>query len=88
MKKRELKKLTFEEAIEKLEEENNYITTYSILKEFAIDNINNDNLLLAIHILQALEENEAEYYNYDYSAGTFETPTPIESLEDLEDFCR
>ena len=87
MKKRELKKLTFEEAIEKLEEENNYITTYSILKEFAIDNINNDNLFLAIHILQALQENEADYYNYDYSAGTFETPTPITSLEDLEDFC-
>ena len=87
MKKRELKKLTFDEAIEKLEEENNCITTYSILKEFAIDNINNDNLFLAIHILQALEENEAEYYKYDYSAGTFETPTPIENLEDLEDFC-
>ena len=87
MKKRELKKLTFEEAIEKLQEENNYITTYDILKEFAIDNINNDNLLLAIHILQALQEDEAYYYNYDYSAGTFETPTPIKSLEDLEDYC-
>lgn len=87
MKKRELKKLTFEEAIEKLQEENNCITTYDILKEFAIDNINSDNLLLAVHILLALEENEADYYNYDCSAGTFETPTPIESLEDLEDYC-
>lgn len=87
MKKRELKKLTFEEAIEKLEEENNCITTYSMLKEFAIDNINNDNLFISIHILQALEENEAKYYSYDYSMGTLETPTPIESLEDLEDYC-
>ena len=87
MKKRELKKLTFEEAIEKLEEENNCITTYNILKEFAIDNINNDNLFIAIHILQALQEDEAEYYNYDYNMGTLETPTSIKSLEDLEDFC-
>ena len=86
MKVRELKKLTFEEAIEKLEEENNCITTYSILKEFAIDNINNDNLFIAIHILQAIQD-EAEYYNYDYNMGTLETPTPIKSLEDLEDFC-
>ena len=86
MKVRELKKLTFEEAIEKLEEENNCITTYSILKEFAIDNINNDNLFIAIHILQAIQD-EAEYYNYDYNMGTLETPTPITSLEDLEDFC-
>ena len=87
MKKRELKKLTFEEAIEKLQEENNCITTYSILKEFAIDNINDNNLFIAIHILQALQENEADYYNYDYCMGTLETPTPIESLEDLEDYC-
>lgn len=87
MRKRELKKLTFEEAIEKLQEENNCITTIDVLKEFAIDNINNDNLFLAIHILQALQENEAEYYSYDYSMGTLETPTPIENLEDLEDYC-
>ena len=87
MKKRELKKLTFDEAIEKLQEENNCITTIDVLKEFAIDNIKNDNLFIAIHILQSIQENEADYYNYDYSMGTLETPTPIESLEDLEDFC-
>lgn len=87
MKIKDLKKLTFEEAIEKLQEENDCITTYNILKEFAIDNIKNDNLFIAIHILQAIQENEADYYNYDYSMGTLETPTPIKSLEDLEDFC-
>ena len=87
MTKQELNTLTFDEAIEKLEEENNCITTYSILKEFAIDNINNDNLFIAIHILQAIQEDEAEYYNYDYNMGTLDTPTPIKSLEDLEDFC-
>lgn len=87
MKVKDLKKLTFEEAIEKLEEENNCITTYCMLKEFAIDNINNDNLFIAIHILQALQEDEAEYYSYDYSMGTLERPTSIKSLEDIEDYC-
>ena len=86
MTKKELNTLTFDEAIEKLEEENDCITTYNILKEFAIDNINNDNLFIAIHILQAIQD-EAEYYNYDYNMGTLETPTPITSLEDLEDYC-
>ena len=86
MTKKELNTLTFDEAIEKLEEENDCITTYNILKEFAIDNINNDNLFIAIHILQAIQD-EAEYYNYDYNMGTLETPTPITSLEELEDFC-
>ena len=85
MTKKELNTLTFDEAIEKLEEENNCITTYNILKEFAIDNINNDNLFIAIHILQAIQD-EYEYYNYDYNMGTLETPTPITSLEDLEDY--
>lgn len=88
MKVKDLKKLTFEEAIEKLEEENDCITTIDVLKEFAIDNIKNDNLFIAIHILQAIQENETEYYSYDYSMGTLEIPTPIKSLEDLEDFCR
>lgn len=86
MTKQELNNLTFEEAIEKLQEENNCITTYNTLKEFAIDNINNDNLFIAIHILQSIQD-EDEYYNYDYNMGTLETPTPIKSLEDLEDFC-
>ena len=86
MTKKELNTLTFDEAIEKLEEENDCITTYSILKEFAIDNINDDKLFIAIHILQAIQD-EADYYNYDYCMGTLEIPSPIKSLEDLEDFC-
>ena len=86
MTKQELNTLTFDEAIEKLQEENNCITTYNILKEFAINNIDNDNLFIAIHILQAIQD-EYEYYNYDYNMGTLETPTPITSLEDLEDYC-
>ena len=84
---KELNKLTFDEAIERLQEETNCITTIDTLKDFAIKNINEDNLFLSIHILQAIENNETDYYNYDYNLGIFDTPTPIKTLEDLEDFC-
>ena len=86
MTERQLKKLSFEDAIEKLSAENEQITTYEILKSFAIDNINNDNLFLAIHILQGINEKQADYYSYDYSMGTLETPTAIETKEDLKDY--
>lgn len=84
---KELHKLTFDEAIEKLQEETNCITTIYTLKDFTIKNINKDNIFLSIHILQALQENNADYYNYDYYMGTLDTLTPIKTLEDLEDFC-
>ena len=83
----ELNKLTFDEAVEKLQEETNCITTIDTLKDFAIKNINEDNLFLSIHILKALQENTTDYYNYDYYIGTLDTPTPITNLKDLEDFC-
>lgn len=84
---KELSKLTFDEAVAKLQEETNCITTIDTLKDFAIKNINEDNLFLSIHILIALQENSADYYNYDYCMGTLDTPTPITNLKDLEDFC-
>ncbi len=87
MKIKELHKLTFDEAVEKLQEETNCITTIDTLKDFAIKNINEDNLFLSIHILQALQENSTDYYNYDYCMGALDTPTPITNLKDLEDFC-
>lgn len=46
-------------------------------------NIDEDNLNLAIHILNGVNETYAEYYAYDYSMGTLESITPIEDLEDI-----
>lgn len=84
---KELNKLTFDEAIERLQEETNCITTIDTLKDYSIKNIKEDMIFLAIHILQAIENNETDYYDYDYNLGIFDTPTPIKTLEDLEDFC-
>lgn len=86
MTKKELNELTFEDAIEKLEQEKDQITTYDCLKVFAIKNINEDMLFLAIHILQALDNDTSDYYDYDYCMGTLDTPTPIKTKEELEDY--
>ena len=86
MTEKQLKKLSFENAVEKLSNEKEQITTYETLKSFAIDNINNDNLFLAIHILQGINERQVDYYSYDYCMGTLETPTAIETKEDLKDY--
>lgn len=87
MTKKQLYKLDFETAIEKLQEEREDITDFGMLKDFAIENIETDNLYLAIHILTALNNTFDTYYNYDYSMGTLDTPTPLKTLEDLEQFC-
>ena len=86
MTKIELYKLNFEDAASILEQENNQITTYENLKYFAIQNINEDMLFLAIHILEAINNDTAEYYDYDYCMGTLDKPVSLKTLEDLEDY--
>lgn len=76
---------TFEDEIERLIENGANITTDEVLKQYAIEKINDDNYLVAIHICKALQSSCATYFNYDFSIGTLETPTPLETLEDLKD---
>ena len=83
----ELKHLTFHEAVEKLMEEKDQITTYESLKGFSKHHIGEDNLYLAVHILNAIHENYAEYYDYDYSMGTLDTATALRNVQDLQDYC-
>lgn len=86
MNKKTFNKLTFDEAIQQLKDEGANITTYEELIEFAKGEIDRGNLFLAMQILGALNHEQADYYNYDYSMGDCDTPTPIENKEDLEDF--
>ncbi len=83
----ELYKLSFEQAINILINEKDTITTSDTLKDFAIKNINEDKYNVAIHILEALIDSPAYYFDYDYCMGTLEKPTPLEMLKDLEDYC-
>lgn len=54
------------------------------MKDLAIHCINNDNLYLARHILDAIDSDAGDYYHYDFSMGTLETPTSINDEDDIE----
>ena len=77
MTRAEFEQKTFTEVIEELNEQRDDITTYERLKEFTIENIKEDNFLLAVHILEALRNDVAEWYEYDYSMGTLQSPSGI-----------
>ena len=84
---RELQCKSFNDAAQELSENDDRITTYETLKEFAKKNIDSDRLFLALHILKAIWENTADYYDYDYCMGTLDTPSPLLVIKDLEEYC-
>lgn len=88
MTRKEFEAMNLEELVEWAYENLNDITTEDVLLDFAKSKIDDDNIYLAIHVLQAVwNSGEAfnGYYRYDYNMGTLETPTPITCKEDLED---
>ena len=91
MTKKEWEELTLDEAIDWADFEYGVseLTSEDSLIRFAKEKIDEDNLFLAIHILEAIYNSEEAYngyYLYDYSAGTTSTPTPITCKEDLESY--
>lgn len=87
MTREEFANKTLEEVIEWAYENLDYITDEEALKRFAIEKLEDDNFSLAMHIISAIYNNESdtEYYRYDYSMGTLETPKPITEKSDIED---
>lgn len=63
------------------------VTDEETLKEFAMEKLQDDNFGMALHIINAIYENpyDTEWYRYDYSMGTLQTPSPIVDKEDIED---
>ena len=59
---------------------------YEDLKYFVIDLIKDDNILVATHILNALNSDPANYYNYDATMGMLDTVAPIRTKEDFIDY--
>ena len=87
MTENELKDMEFNVAVNKLSETFNTITTYAELKTFIINKINEDMIFVAIHLLKAIEENPADFYDYDYCMGILDKPIPLENINDLKDYC-
>ncbi|MEG2013849.1 MAG: hypothetical protein RR063_11705 [Anaerovoracaceae bacterium] len=73
----------FEEIMERLNEERDEITTYEVLKEYAISQVNDDNFVMAIHILDALNKERAEWYDYDFCMGILDYPSTITEKLDV-----
>lgn len=84
--KTQLNNLTLEELFIIAQELDNSFWAYEDLKDFAIDLIKDDNILLATHILNALNSDPVEYYNYDAGIGTLDEVAPITTKEDFIDF--
>ena len=84
----------FEEAMRNLQEEDKRITTYETLKDFAIETIKEDNIHLAHHILKSLVEADkdtkswqwSDFFNYDYTAGTCDTPKMLCTIDDVAEY--
>lgn len=81
--RKDFEEMTLTEVMHKLSD-HDYIHSFESLKEYAICLINDNNFFLAIHILEALNKCETEYYIYDCCMGTLEDQTPIEEKEDVE----
>ncbi len=84
----ELYQKGFDAAIKELMEQREDISTYETLKDFIKSKIDEDNLIVAAHLITELKDCPyADYYGYDFCMGTLETPTPLKSIADLEDYC-
>lgn len=86
--KKQLNSLMIEELFIIAQNLDSSFWTYEDLKEFTIDKIKDDDIFIALHILNALNDDSVEYYNYDASMGTLDTVTPITSKEDLLDLLK
>lgn len=86
MTERKFNEMTNEEAFEWAYENIDDITHEDILITFAKRKIDDENLYLAIHILEAIYNNthDTDLYLYDYSMGTLDVPTPVTDKEDFK----
>ena len=89
MTREQFNNMEFEELLEWAYENIDYIWREDALIAMAKHEIDEDNIQMALHILNAVYESDCpddSLYIYDRSMGTLETPTPITCKEDLKDF--
>lgn len=88
MTRQEFEEKSFDEVMEQLYEERDLVTTYDMLKEFAKNRIDNDDMLMANHIISSIWNDpnpiDTDWYLYDYSSGSLDTPTSVSCKEDVE----
>ena len=85
MTKTKLKKMSFEEAVEEMDRTYDDISDRDRLVDIAKNALDEGNYGVAENIAKALRESDADWFNYDVSCGELDTPTPIETKDDLEE---
>lgn len=89
MTREQFEQMTLKELVDWAYENIDFVHTEGGLIGMAKHEIDEENLQMAVHILNAVYESGCSddcYYLYDRSMGTLETPTPITCKEDLEDY--
>lgn len=88
--KKQLNKLTLEQLFIIAQDLDSSFWAYEDLKDYAIDKIKDDDVFIALHILNTLNDELADYYNYDACMGILDTVAPITTKEEfinyLEDY--
>lgn len=88
MTRTRLENLSFEDAICELCDEYDTIHGYEDLKDYVIDLLERDDLMVAAHVLKVLAQNsDVDFFDYDASMGLLEEVTPLRTTEDLVDYC-
>ena len=80
----EYEEKSFDEVMMQLNEERDDILDRESILEYAKYLIDDDNLFLAIHILEGVNDDYAEWYEYDCCMGTLQTPSGITEKEHVE----
>lgn len=83
---KKLNNLTLGQLFDIAQELDNSFWAYEDLKEFVIDMIKEDNILLATHILNTLNDDPTDFYKYDVGMGTLENVAPITTKETMLDY--
>ena len=78
------KNLGFNQAMELLSQEKNCITTYDVLKDYAIHCLQKNWCNVALHIINNIKNSYGtDFFYYDYCSGTTMTPICLNSKEDI-----
>ena len=85
MTREEYNEKSFDELMDFLDGERDDIHTYEDMKDFAKYHIDEENLYLAIYVLEGIQKDPAEWYLYDYTMGTMDVVRGITCKEDVED---
>ena len=85
MTREEYNEKSFDELMDLLDGERDDIHTYEDMKDFAKYHIDEENLYLAIYVLEGIQKDPAEWYLYDYTMGTMGVIRGITCKEDVED---